>query len=107
MKITLESTTKIVDLVVAGCHVPARIWEGHTENGIPCFAFITRIAPAIPEAELTADQDAEFQRDLNEQRAPSPAVEAIPLRLILWWTTSSGFVWERRWRSGSAPWWRC
>lgn len=85
MKVTLESTTKIVKLLARqGAEpVPARVWEGRTEGGIPVFAFITRIAPAIPEAELTADQDAEFQRDLQQTKAPSPAVQAIDMRLIL------------------------
>lgn len=85
MKITLESTTKLVKLLArSGAEpVPARVWEGKTENGIPVFAYITRIAPAIPIDQLTAEQDSEFQRDLQEQRAPSPVVEAIPLRMIL------------------------
>jgi hypothetical protein len=83
MKITIESTTKIVQLEAHGRTVPARIWEGMTENGIPVIAYITRICPAIPLEELTAEQDAQFQRDLTEQRAPTPAAQAIPLRLIL------------------------
>jgi hypothetical protein len=85
MKITLESTTKMVKLLArAGAEpVPARVWEGTTENGIPVIAFITRIAPAIPEEHLTPEQDAEFQRDLQQQRSPSPEVQAIDLRLIL------------------------
>ena len=44
MKVTLESTTKLVTLIVDGKAVPARIWQGHTANGIECHAFITRIA---------------------------------------------------------------
>ena len=77
MKVVLESTTKIVRLVVEGREVPARIWEGTTSSGIPCHAYITRIAVA-------PDQDAaEFERELLEQRRPTPAIEAIPLRLIL------------------------
>jgi hypothetical protein len=77
MKVELESTTKIVRLVVDGREVPARVWEGTTSSGIPCHAYITRIAVA-------PDQDAaEFERELLEQRRPTPAIEAIPLRLIL------------------------
>jgi hypothetical protein len=83
MKVTLESTTKVVQLEIDGRTVPARIWEGTTEGGIPCFAFITRIAPSIPEPQLTAEQDAEFQRDLKQQKAPTPAIGAIDMRLIL------------------------
>jgi hypothetical protein len=78
MTVTLESTDKIVTLVLAnGTEVPARIWEGHTANGIACHAYVTRIA-------VHAHDDAgEFERDLLEQRKPSAAVEAIPMRLII------------------------
>lgn len=79
MKITLESTTKIVELN----GVPARVWEGETEHGVPCFAFVTRIAPSIEIPELTEAQVREFEADLAEQRAPSPAVTHIPMSLIL------------------------
>jgi len=73
MKVTLESTEKIV--TVNG--VPARIWEGHTESGIRVHAYMTRIA--APETE-----DLEqFARELQKCRPPSPEVAAIPLRLIL------------------------
>lgn len=78
MKVTLESTTKIVTLVLDdGQSVPARVWEGFTEHGIGCHAFITRIV--VREGENAA----EFVRDLEEQRTPSAAVEAMPLRMIL------------------------
>jgi hypothetical protein len=77
MKITLEKTNKIVILTIGNAEVPARIWEGHTESGIAVHCFITRIAAA-------KDQDlSEFERELKEERAPSAAVEGIPLRLIL------------------------
>ena len=73
MKVTLEPTSKIVSLDGG----PARVWEGHTANGVPCHAYITRIAVA-------REQDAsEFERALEEQRRPSPAIEAIPARLVL------------------------
>jgi hypothetical protein len=77
MKVRLESTTKIVELVVNGATVPARIWEGTTENGVRVHAYVTRIA-----VEKCGDV-AEFERDLLEQAAPTPAVQAIPLRMIL------------------------
>lgn len=73
MKITIESTTKVVELN----GVPARVWEGATESGIPVHCFITRVA-------VHKDQDcSQFERELQEQRAPSFEVEAIPLRMIL------------------------
>jgi hypothetical protein len=74
MKITIESTTKLV--AING--VPARIWEGHTEAGVPLHCYITRLG-------IEKEDAAAFEResDLEEHRAPSPEVEAIPLRLIL------------------------
>lgn len=77
MEIQLKSTTKMVELDVGGVTVPARIWEGNTENGTPCHAYITRIACSLDE-----DQ-SEFERDLQEHDAPSAVIEAIPMRLIL------------------------
>lgn len=77
MKVTLENTDKLVELVVNGAVVPARIWEGVTANGIQCHAYITRIA-------VHDDDDAaEFERDLKEQRKPTAQLAAIPLRLVL------------------------
>ncbi len=38
MIVTLESTDKIVTLVINGAEVPARIWEGRTASGIECHA---------------------------------------------------------------------
>ena len=73
MKVTLESTTKTVHLN----GIPARVWEGHTESGIPLHAFITRIA-----CDLDADA-AEFERDLNDCRPPSAEIAAYPARLVL------------------------
>lgn len=73
MKITINSTTKIVHID----GVPARIWEGQTDNGIPVHCFVTRIA-------VHNDQDhSQFVRELQEHQAPSADVQAIPLRLIL------------------------
>lgn len=77
MKVTLESTSKVVELETPQGRVPARIWEGHTESGIPVHAYVTRIAaPAAGDLQ-------QFESELKETRAPSAAVEAIPLRMIL------------------------
>jgi len=73
VKITLESTTKIVE--VNG--VPCRMWEGHTESGIAVHAFITRIA-----VHKNADA-SQFERELQECRPPSPDVQAYPRRIVL------------------------
>ena len=60
MKITLESTSEVEGILVGDCpvRVPARIWVGGTESGVPVVAFITRIGvpagcdPAELEREL-------------------------------------------------------
>lgn len=57
--------------------VPARIWEGETETGVKCHAFITRIA-----ADKNASTE-QFEKELHECEAPSAEIEAIPNRLIL------------------------
>jgi hypothetical protein len=74
MRVTLESTSKIVVID----DLPARVWEGETDSGIQVHAYITRMA--IDKDEPRAE---EFSRELLEQRPPSVAVGAIPLRLIL------------------------
>ena len=75
MEVHLVSTSKIVMLVIDGVDVPARLWEGRTESGIPVDAYITRIS-----ASLSADL-SQFEAELEATRAPSAA--GIPLRLIL------------------------
>lgn len=82
MKISLESTEKVVEFEIGGAKVPARIWEGVTENGTPVHAYITRICPSIPEPVPAAVAE-EFARALAEQKPPSEAIRAIPLRMIL------------------------
>lgn len=73
MEIQLRQTTKIVFLN----DVPARIWEGQTASGIPIHAFITRIAVK------NSENHSEFESELAEVSAPSPDIEAIPLRLLI------------------------
>jgi len=73
MQIEIESTEKIVKLN----GVPARVWEGKTKSGIPVHCFVTRISP---QTNKNLDQ---FEKELQEQRAPSPEIAAYPLRMIL------------------------
>ena len=80
MKITIESTSKVVTLKLGAYSdgVPARIWEGETESGIKVHCFITRIAIAKGETRAS-----EFKMELLEQKDPSVDIAAYPLRLIL------------------------
>ena len=80
MKISIESTGKIVTLTnwpTAG--MPARIWEGQTENGVPVICFITRIAVGKDAKKETLRL---FESELQEHRPPSAEAEAFPLRMI-------------------------
>jgi hypothetical protein len=78
MIVTLESTDKIIELETPNGRVPARLWEGRTSTGIACHALITRIA-------VHKDDDAsQFQAELLEQRAPTPAVAKVyETRMVL------------------------
>jgi hypothetical protein len=88
MKIRIESTSKIVTLVINGAEVPARVWQGETitDEGfvVPVQAFITRISPEIPQSHPAIERlTAAFERDLKRQTAPRPTVEAIPWLMIM------------------------
>ncbi len=74
MKITIESTDKIVHLN----GIPARIWEGETASGIRVHCFITRIAVGKDEPRIE-----EFEAELKETVSPSPEIAVYPSRLIL------------------------
>ena len=81
MKLTIESTTKIVTIKPSplGDGVPARVWEGVSESGIKVQCYITRVAIPIEEQDRADD----FKAELKECKAPSVEVEAIPTRLII------------------------
>ncbi len=83
MKITIESTMKIVELVTPTGRVPARIWEGQTERGTPVSCFVTRIAPIIAGLSGCSPADRVFKADLASQRTPLPEGAVIDMRLIL------------------------
>jgi len=72
MRILLRQTSQITTLN----GVPARIWEGTTERGVPIACFITRVA-------VQKDADTEqFEAELREEEPPKP-VTSWPLRMIL------------------------
>lgn len=84
MKVTLESTSKVVTVGVNGADVPARIWQGQTESGVPVHCYITRIVPEIAKTNPRIDElTAEFEHELERCADPRRTVEAIPLRMIL------------------------
>ncbi len=80
MKITIESTSKIIMLKPGPLAdgIPARIWEGKTESGIKVHCYVTRIAVDKDEPRVE-----EFEKELQKTKVPSTDVAAIPARLIL------------------------
>ena len=84
MKITVENTSKIVELTLNGATFPARIWEGTTETGTPVHCFITRIVPEVHETDPRIEElTAEFERELKRTASARAETAAIPMRLII------------------------
>lgn len=77
MRIVLNSTAKVVELVDGAGRVNARVWEGTTDDGVGVIALICRITPTEDEADL-----AGFERDLLTTVPPLAAL-AVPHRLLL------------------------
>lgn len=80
MRLQIESTEKIVILKIDGASIPARVWQGETESGIPVHCFITRVAV---REDAPAEELEHFERELQEQAKPRADVAGIPLSLVL------------------------
>jgi hypothetical protein len=80
MQITIHPTSKIVELEVASARVPARVWEGVTEDGIRVNLFVTRVVPILGVDDPGQEQ---FQKALQEVEPPSATANAWPTRLAL------------------------
>ena len=76
MKITVESTSKVVTFNGIEC----RVWEGATESGIEIHVYIPRVA--VKDGQ-PPDIYRLFEEELKETRKPSREIEAIPMRMIL------------------------
>jgi hypothetical protein len=76
MKVTLDSTTHIVD--INNGQLQARLWEGKTDGGIPVAALVIRIG-----VHVDADQ-SQFEHELKKQLPPATfGAEVFPLRMFL------------------------
>ncbi len=73
MRMTIESTTKIVKANGIDC----RVWEGETERGVKVQVLIPRIA--VKNGQDTS----QFEAELQEHAAPSADTAAFPMRMIL------------------------
>jgi len=77
MKITIESTTQIVECQTESGTVQCRVWEGVTEGGV-------KVACLVPRIAAHKDEDlSQFERELKEQLAPTLGLAVFPLRMIL------------------------
>lgn len=81
MKIELESTDRIVQVSRPGDlkPIPARIWQGKTDTGIPVVCCIVAVAVAD-------DQDqTQFQEELEKKHVAAgfDAERAFPLRMLI------------------------
>jgi hypothetical protein len=73
MRVTMQSTTRLVEID----GVPARVWEGETDSGIPVAVLVTSIA--VPPGHDTA----QFERELIECARPTPlGAEPWPARMV-------------------------
>lgn len=76
MKITIESTDKIVELN----GTPARIWEGSTDSGVPVLVWVNLISPQTHDSEI----NAQFERELHEVKPASPgALQCYDMRYFV------------------------
>lgn len=76
MRVSLESTDRIVE--VDG--VPARVWQGTTDEGVEVTALVTRLAVRFD------DQRGRFESELRRVPDVPPnadSVAAWPNRLVL------------------------
>jgi hypothetical protein len=72
MQMTIHSTNMITKDPIH--HVECRVWEGVTENGVPCLVFVKLLA--VKNGEDTT----QFERELQERLAKA---EPIDLRHVL------------------------
>jgi hypothetical protein len=75
MKITIESTARIVTLN----GIPPRTWEGTTDAGVLVICYVARINPQTHDPDILAV----FEAELRQCAAPTPEAAAIPLRLLI------------------------
>lgn len=73
MKITLEPTSKIIEID----GVPCRVWQGQSERGVKCHAHIALIGVD------RADDSDEFDCELREVKTPRANIEHLPARMTL------------------------
>lgn len=70
MKINIESTKEIVNIN----GIPARVWIGKTESGIPMYCYVTRI-------EIAKEDEPSFEKEL--ELVPDKCTKGFPVRPVM------------------------
>jgi hypothetical protein len=80
--LTIENTGQLTELrTQSGGVMPARVWQGETESGVPVVLYVVRCAVPLGRS---AEDYAAFERELMATPAPVRAdLPPIPLRMIL------------------------
>lgn len=65
MKATIESTETITSID----DVPCRVWSGLTEQGVPFFVFVHRVAVQVGDG-----REAQFEEELLGQGEPTTSM---------------------------------
>jgi hypothetical protein len=75
MKVTLESTSKIVTLATPDGSIPTRIWEGVTDKGIEVYAHVAHLhSTHLNQDWLLKEEQGD---ETAPHREPSPLVLAL------------------------------
>ena len=62
MKITIESTAEVWGIDAGGVEeFPARLWRGHTDDGVPVLCLIALISPQTHDLEALSQFDDELR----------------------------------------------
>jgi hypothetical protein len=67
MRITIESTTKTVTLK----GVPARIWEGETDDGVDVYCYVTGFGPSSVASVTPEERLRRFRQQMASHRSPT------------------------------------
>lgn len=71
MKIIIENTQEFVELRNdVGVSIPARVWRGETDDGVPLVAFVLAVSPQTHDPQVLARFGFELEDTGRAQQAP-------------------------------------
>lgn len=80
MKVTLQSTDRLVEFELAGSRVPVRVWQGETDSGTPVHAYVAYLVPEIDDLD---PRHAEFEHELLQHTGARATVRELPIRMVI------------------------